>query len=93
VIKATTLERNRNKPIKYFSSGMKQRVKLTLAILSETPVVLLDEPASNLDQKGIDWYRELVKQQRTGRIFIICSNSQPQEHDFCQDAILIDQYK
>jgi len=93
VIQATTLSRNRNKPIKYFSSGMKQRVKLTLAILSDTPVVLLDEPASNLDKQGIDWYRSLIREHREERIIVVCSNSQPQEFDFCSHSIDIEKYK
>jgi ABC-type multidrug transport system ATPase subunit len=93
VIEATTLSRNRNKPVKYYSSGMKQRVKLALAILSDTKVVLLDEPASNLDHKGIEWYRELVQNHGKERIVIVCSNSQPQEHDFCKETIVIDDYK
>lgn len=93
VIQATTLAKNRNKAIRYFSSGMKQRVKLSLAILTNSPVLLLDEPASNLDQKGIDWYRNLVKEYGGDRIVIVCSNSQPQEHDFCAEEIVIDHYK
>jgi len=93
VIQATTLSRNRNKPIKYFSSGMKQRVKLALAILSDTSIVLLDEPASNLDQQGIEWYRNLVRHYSDDRILIVCSNSQPLEHDFCGHSIIIDNYK
>lgn len=93
VIKATTLAKNRSKAIRYFSSGMKQRVKLALAILSDTPVVLLDEPASNLDRQGIEWYRNLVSENSEDRIVIVCSNSQPQEHDFCGHSISIDDYK
>ncbi|NVO19382.1 MAG: ABC transporter ATP-binding protein [Bacteroidetes bacterium] len=93
VIKATTLTGSRNKPIKYFSSGMKQRVKLALAILSNTPLVLLDEPTSNLDQQGIDWFRELLLSNREDRIVIVCSNSQAAEHDFCKQEIVINDYK
>ena len=93
VIQATTLSRNRNKPIKYFSSGMKQRVKLTLAILSDTHVVLLDEPASNLDKQGIEWYRSLISEHREDRIVIVCSNSQLQEFDYCGHSIEIENYK
>ncbi len=92
-IEITRLGRSRNKALKYYSSGMKQRVKLALAILSDVPLVLLDEPASNLDAAGIDWYRELVAGHSANRIFIICSNSQPAEHDFCRESILINDYK
>lgn len=93
LIEATTLWKNRNKPIKYFSSGMKQRVKLALAVLSDNPLVLLDEPVSNLDTGGIKWYRKLVDDNREGRIYIICSNSIAAEYDFCNESIQIDEHK
>jgi ABC-type multidrug transport system ATPase subunit len=93
VMDATGLIRNRNKPIKYFSSGMKQRVRLAIALLTESEVVLLDEPAANLDRKAIEWYRNLVATNHTDRIIIVCSNSQSEEHDFCSQSIVIDDYK
>ena len=93
VMDATGLVRNRNKPIKYFSSGMKQRVRLAIALLTESEVVLLDEPAANLDRKAIEWYRNLVAENHTNRIIIVCSNSQIEEHDFCTQSIVIDDYK
>ena len=93
IIESTMLSRNREKPIKYFSSGMKQRIRLALALLSESDVVLLDEPAANLDRKAIQWYRNLIAENSTDRIVIICSNSQSEEYDFCQHSIVIDDYK
>lgn len=93
VMEATGLVRNRNKPIKYFSSGMKQRVRLAIALLTESEIVLLDEPAANLDHKAINWYRNLVAENRHNRIIIVCSNSQSEEHDFCTQSIVIDDYK
>jgi ABC-type multidrug transport system ATPase subunit len=93
VMEATGLKRNRNKPIKYFSSGMKQRVRLAIALLTESEVVLLDEPAANLDRKAIEWYRNLVATNKSDRIIIVCSNSQSDEHDFCTQSIVIDDYK
>jgi len=93
VMEATGLLRNRNKPIKYFSSGMKQRVRLAIALLTESEVVLLDEPAANLDHKAVEWYRNLVATNHADRIIIVCSNSQSEEHDFCTQSIVIDDYK
>mgnify|MGYP000862981703 FL=1 len=93
VMEITGLIRNRNKPIKYFSSGMKQRVRLAIALLTESEVVLLDEPAANLDRKAIEWYRKLVFENRADRIIIVCSNSQADEYDFCSQSIVIDDYK
>ncbi len=64
----------RNKPVKFFSSGMKTRLKLGLAFLSEVPLVLLDEPASNLDTNGITWYQQMLHTYGPGRTLLICSN-------------------
>lgn len=80
------------KAIKYFSSGMKQRVKLALAFCSDTGILLLDEPASNLDQQGLEWYLSLVGQFSSDRLLIICSN-QEQEYGFCRHQINVADYK
>jgi len=93
IIEITGLSRVQNKPIRYFSSGMKQRVKLALAILSDTKIVLLDEPASNLDKQGVEWYQQLVGSNSSERIFIVCSNSQSHEYSFCNNEIQIGDYK
>lgn len=92
IIALAGLERSASKPLKYFSSGMKQRAKLTLALCSDTSLVLLDEPASNLDQSGISWYKEMVNQFGKNRTLIICSN-QDYEYDFCSFNMRITDYK
>lgn len=71
------------KPLKALSSGMKQRLKLALAIWSDTPVLLLDEPTSNLDQNWSKWFQESLKSNQEGRLTIICTNSQPAELEVC----------
>ena len=86
------LEKAANKEIKYFSSGMKQRTKLALACCTDTPILFLDEPTSNLDVQGINWYRELIENFGKDRLTIIGSN-QIQEYDFCTNQIQISDYK
>ncbi|WP_293310747.1 ABC transporter ATP-binding protein [Pedobacter sp. UBA5917] len=86
------LEKAKNKEIKYFSSGMKQRTKLALACCTDTPILFLDEPTSNLDVQGINWYRELIENFGKDRLMIIGSN-QIQEYDFCTTQIQISDYK
>ncbi len=44
-------------PIRHWSSGQRQRLSLALAMGSQVPVVLLDEPTANLDAEGVAWYR------------------------------------
>jgi ABC-type multidrug transport system ATPase subunit len=78
-----------HKPVKYFSSGMKQRLKLGLAFYSDTPVLLLDEPTSNLDKAGVVWYSQQIAQSLESRIVIICSN-QPYEYEFCKRRLHIE---
>jgi ABC-type multidrug transport system ATPase subunit len=87
-IKKINLEKARNKPVKNFSSGMKQRLKLGLAFFSDTPILLLDEPTSNLDKNGVDWYQQHLSENISNRLVLICSN-QPYEYEICNRIIHI----
>ncbi|HLI94272.1 MAG TPA: ATP-binding cassette domain-containing protein, partial [Puia sp.] len=71
------------KQIRFFSSGMKQRLKLAQAIFSASSVVLLDEPCTNLDAEGVALYQSLIRESGNGRLVIVSSND-PQEYDFCE---------
>lgn len=82
----------RHKEIKYFSSGMKQRVKLGLAFFSDAPVVILDEPTANLDRQGAAWYHEEVRKLGTDQLLLIGSNL-PEEYDFCSNVLDVTQWK
>ena len=90
---AMHLDHARNKPLKYYSSGMKQRVRLALALFSDTPLLLLDEPTSNLDQAGIDWYTAMIDQYGANRLIVVCSNNQPAEFAFCDRELRVEDYK
>lgn len=82
IIEAMGLTHAAKKQIRYYSSGMKQRVKLAQAFFSDTPVLLLDEPCSNLDAAGIELYQSLINTYSSQRIVIVCSND-PVEYHFC----------
>ncbi|MGM0945130.1 MAG: ABC transporter ATP-binding protein [Bacteroidota bacterium] len=86
------LEAHKTKQVALFSSGMKQRLKLGLALFSQSNVVYLDEPTSNLDKKGIAWYLEMVGTYSKNQILIICSN-EPREFEFCEKKIVLEDYK
>jgi len=92
IIKLLNMESSQNKQLKYFSSGMKQRVKLILAFCSDVPILMLDEPTANLDEQGIKWYLQLIKEFTQNQLVIICSN-QEHEYSFCQYQINIKDYK
>ncbi|MBS1652770.1 MAG: ATP-binding cassette domain-containing protein [Bacteroidetes bacterium] len=82
-----------NKQIKQLSSGMKQRVKLGLAIYSKAPLLLLDEPLSNLDFNGGEWYKRQIKNVLNKKTIIVCSNQIEDEYFFCNKSLLISEYK
>jgi ABC-type multidrug transport system ATPase subunit len=82
-----------DKQIRYYSSGMKQRVRLTLAILSDSPLLLLDEPCSNLDAKAITWYQELVNAHASDRLILVCSNQLEYEYSFCSSELRMERFK
>jgi len=92
IIKAMYLEQARHKYIRQFSSGMKQRLKLGLAFYSRSALLFLDEPCSNLDAKGIQWYQQEVRKVLPERVVIVCSN-QPYEYEYVQQKVDIEQYK
>jgi ABC-type multidrug transport system ATPase subunit len=75
-----------HKEIRFFSSGMKQRVKLGLAMYTDSPILFLDEPTSNLDSQGTEWYLNEIQNNLSDRIVIICSN-QTYEYSFCNEVI------
>ncbi|PTX10686.1 ABC-type multidrug transport system ATPase subunit [Pontibacter mucosus] len=85
------LQRSKNKFVKDFSSGMKQRLKLGLAIYSDSAMLLLDEPTTNLDQEGVAWYQEHVSQNKANRLILVGSNIQ-HEYSFCDEQLRISDY-
>ena len=87
------LQKNLNQPLKTFSSGMKQRVKLGLAILSDSPILLLDEPCSHLDHAAVEWYQTLLQSNLEGKILLVASNRDKRETFLCKQEIDINLHK
>jgi ABC-type multidrug transport system ATPase subunit len=82
----------RNKFIHEFSSGMKQRVKLAQAFFTDTPILLLDEPCSNLDTQGVEMYQLWLQKYTSDRLVIIASNDE-REYIGVADTISIQGYQ
>ena len=92
ILEDVSLGKAAQKQIRYFSSGMKQRLKLAQAFFCNTPVILLDEPTTNLDEDGIALYHQLIRNYTKGKTIIISSNDK-QEYEFCGEIISIGNYK
>jgi len=86
------LSKAADKQIRNFSSGMKQRLKLALAIFDQAPILLLDEPCSNLDQEGIQTYHQLMQAYAMHKLIIVASND-PQEYQFCGQQLALSDFK
>ncbi|MBS4013499.1 MAG: ATP-binding cassette domain-containing protein [Bacteroidetes bacterium] len=87
IIELLGLQSNAKKPIKDYSSGMKQRVKLGLALFSDSKLLLLDEPCTNLDKEGRGWYKIYLEQTSHNRTVIVFSNNNEEETFSCERSI------
>lgn len=92
IIDLLAFNKSAEKPIQFFSSGMKQRLKLALAICSRSDLLLLDEPTTNLDLQGMEWYKQLIQQFGADRTIIVASNIE-EDFSFCTQKIDILAYK
>lgn len=92
IIDLLAFTKSAEKPIQFFSSGMKQRLKLALAICSQSNLLLLDEPTTNLDRQGMDWYHQLLQKYSNNRTIVVASNIE-EDFSFCTQKIDIVDYK
>jgi ABC-type multidrug transport system ATPase subunit len=86
LLKTFNLTGHRDKRIKHYSSGMKQRLKIILSILNDPPVLILDEPGTNLDAEGKELLRGFMESVRTEKIIVIATND-PAEASLCAGGI------
>ncbi len=76
-----------DKPIKEFSSGMKQRLKFIMLFLTSPILIFLDEPFTNLDQSGIEKVKSLILRAKSeGKIIVIATNDS-RELELCDKSI------
>ena len=92
IIDAVQLSHAAHKQIRYYSSGMKQRIKLAQAFFAHVPILMLDEPCSNLDRTGYELYQQLIATYAREKLILVCSN-EAEEYQFCNQVIAMAQYK
>jgi ABC-2 type transport system ATP-binding protein len=90
LLEISLLKDHAHKPIRQYSSGMQQRVKLLLAIMGNAPLLLLDEPCSHLDSEGVAWYQDLLQRYGTDRTIVIASNHKEEEYPGCGHFIRLE---
>lgn len=87
------LPRAHAKEIRFFSSGMKQRVKLAMAICADTPLLLIDEPTTNLDVNAVAWFHRLLDRFTDPARLIVIASNDPGDLELCSRQINIMDYK
>ncbi len=80
------LHRHRGKALRHYSSGMRQRLKLILAVLHHPALLILDEPGSNLDAEGRRQFAAYIDSLRTRTAIIIATNDM-EEARLCRGAV------
>lgn len=80
------------KYISNYSSGMKNRLKLALSILSDSELLLLDEPSSFLDEDGVDWFKGILRIFKQNKTLIIASNEKG-DFDACDTVLEISEFQ
>lgn len=90
----TNLAEHRNKRIKYYSSGMKQRLKLALGMFFDCKLLLLDEPTMNLDKNFQGWYLQNLQDLiRNGDKTIIIASNAPEEYTLAQEVLDLEKHR
>jgi len=72
-----------------FSSGMKQRLKYVTALLKEPLMLLLDEPKANLDEEGVSFLEEVIRDQK-GRGILIWATNSSEEREYGDQILNLD---
>ena len=88
------MEEWKDKKVGKFSKGMKQRINIAAALLSEPDIIILDEPTTGLDPRGMAEVREIVKSlKRKNRLIFMSSHLLPEVSDVCDEVAMIDHGK
>lgn len=72
-----------DRPFGKLSTGQQQRLRLAAAVIHEPAVLCLDEPGSNLDEKGRDLIASLVREYRKSDRCVILASNTPDELALC----------
>ena len=82
---------HRAKPVRYYSSGMKQRLRLIHALINDREILMLDEPCTNLDTKGRDILYKIITEIKNNKILIIATN-ESDDIKLCSRGINLEQH-
>lgn len=82
-------ERHLNKPIGKFSTGMRQRYSLAVALLGDPKIIVLDEPTNGLDPQGITWLRGALREFSARGMTVVVSSHMLSEVEQIVDDVVV----
>ena len=83
-----------DKKVGKFSKGMKQRINIAAALLSDPEVIMLDEPTTGLDPRGQSEVRDIVKDlKKKNRLVFMSSHLLNEVQEICDEVAMIDHGK
>lgn len=89
VLAEVGLDEHDRKLVGALSGGMKQRLALGLALLADPPVLVLDEPTSNLDAAGRDQFLQLLAGVRSAGKTVLFTSHRIEEISALADRVLV----
>lgn len=87
VLEFVQMREYKDQLFKQLSTGQQQRIKLASALVTESKILFLDEPGSNLDEKGHQLVADIVKSEKSKGTFVILATNDPKELELC-DVII-----
>ncbi len=85
------MEEWQNEKIGKFSKGMKQRINIAAALLTDPPILILDEPTTGLDPRGMAEVRAMVKAlKRRDRLVFLSSHLLDEVTAICDEIAFVD---
>lgn len=93
VLDRVGLSERADDPVATFSSGMRQRVKYAAALLAAPPLLLLDEPAANLDAAGRDMVESVVADQQADGGMVVVATNRSDEADRHDRSLRIEEHR
>ena len=94
VVSEVKMEEWLDKKVGKSSKGMKQRINISAALLSEPEILLLDEPSTGLDPRGMSEVREIVKSlKHKNRLIFMSSHLLNEVSEICDEVAMIDHGK
>ena len=83
-----------DKRIAKLSKGMKQRICIASALLSQPTILLLDEPTNGLDPRGMSEVRDIVRSLKNKkRLVFMSSHILSEVSEICDEVAMIDHGK